>query len=145
LLAVLALAVAEEDADDSVARREQLTLRDELAPEVRDLRRRSETARDIEAEASHAVALAREEADVVDHGLREIALAARERDLELARQLSVVLVEEEVLRDRVRVGRDVEELVLEDARVGRGRHVADRVCARADGRDAGERELALRL
>ena len=122
LLAVLALAVAEIDAHHRLAGDQQVALGHELAPEVRDLGRRAEAAGDVDREAAPAVGNACEEADVVDH--RVVARAAGEADLELPGELAVVLVEEEVPRDGVGVGGDVESFVLDHAGEGRGGDVA---------------------
>src|SRR5262249_5536501 len=125
LLPVLALAVAEEHAHHRVAGGEELAYGHEVAEEVRDLRRRPEAARHVEAEPAPRVRDGRDSADVVDQDMREVGPAARQADLEFSRELPVVLVKEEVLRDGVRVRRHVEELVLDDAREVRRGDVAN--------------------
>src|SRR5262249_7857556 len=123
----------------------ELALGDELTPQVGDLGGGAEPAGDVHAEAALVAAHRGEEADVVDHHLRVVGGAAGEGHLELARQPAVVLVVEEVLGGRVRVGGDVEDLVLEHAGVGRGGDVAEGVGARPDGDDVGGGQHALRL
>ena len=83
-----------------------------------------------------------DDADVVEHRLTAVGLAAREVDLELARQPLRERMAEEMLERSLGPRRDVE--ILERARAGEmaGLHVADGVAARLTCRHAGRREVA---
>ena len=119
LLPVLALAVAEEDVHDRLARGEELALGDELAPEVGDFRRRAEAAGDVDAEAAAGLGrtAAKRPMSLIMACARSRSLPET-RDLEFARELPVVLVEEEVIAHRLRVRGDVEHLVRRRRRRG---------------------------
>src|SRR5206468_5079787 len=69
-------------------------------------------------------------ADVVDGALRAVTvMPARERDLELARQVLADRIAQEMARHRLRVGRDVERLAGRNAGVGARGHVSHGVAA----------------
>ena len=87
---------------------------------------------DLEPKALHAIsisALDGNDAQVVDHRLRAIRLAAGEADLELARQLLVERVAQEVPNRGLQVMIDVGVLLRANAGKRAGRHVADGVAA----------------
>ena len=71
-----------------------------------------------------------------------LVLAAGERDLELAAEVHRVRVAEQVERDGLGVGRDVERFGVADAGQRAGGDVADAVAARFARRDADGREPA---
>src|SRR6185436_20466242 len=96
----------------------------------------AQAAADVELEAAPAVLHLGDRADVVHHGQAAGVLgAAGERDLELAAEALGVLVAQQELRARLRVGRDVERLRAADARERAAGHVPDRVAARLARRD----------
>ncbi len=136
-LAVLALPVAKIHADDGLARRQQVALGDEIEPEVSDLRRRPEPPGDVDRESTTSIGDPGENTDVVDHRLRFVAPASGNSYLELARQLQIHLVKEEMAADGECMGRHVEKLVLDDTAVWRGGDVAHAISASADGGHAG--------
>src|SRR6266545_4010503 len=106
-LAVLALPVAKIHADDGLARRQQVALGDEIEPEVSDLRRRPEPPGDVDRESTTSIGDPGENTDVVDHRLRFVAPASGNSYLELARQLQIHLVKEEMPADGECMGRHV--------------------------------------
>ncbi len=116
------LAEAREHAAHRLRDRQELFLGQELVEELRVLRHRAEAAADVVLEAALRFAVddarARDAADVVEVGqAARVVLAARERDLELAAEVLRVVVAEQEERERVRVRRDVERLVVADAGV----------------------------
>ena len=130
LVAVLPVAEVVEDLQDRLAERQQVLHRQELIEKVRDARCGAQPAACRDAEADGPVCLLdRQEAEVVNGSQGAIVLAAGEGDLELARQALVERVAQEVRRDRLGVGRHVEDLPLADAgQMARG-HVPDGVAA----------------
>ena len=137
--------LAVEDAQDGLGPHQvgAVVGRDELVQGRSDARHDRRAAADAELEALHAVALARDERDVVDAGQRAVgAAAAVEGGLDLARHQLRRGVAHEVAHERARVGRRVEELVGADAGPRVGGHVAHRVAAALAAGEAGLGELA---
>ena len=124
--------LAVEDAQDGLGPHQvgAVVGRDELVQGRGDARHDRRAAADADLEALHAVALARDEGDVVDAGQRAVgAAAAVEGGLDLARHQLRRGVAHEVAHERARVGRRVEELVGADAGPRVGGHVAHGVAA----------------
>ncbi len=141
--AALLLAEAREDAGHGLREREELLLGAELVEDLRLDRHGAEPTADHDVEAALPVAHLRDRAEVVERDEpARVLVTARERDLELAAEVERVGVPEQEGLHRLRVRRDVEALVVADARVLTGRHVADGVAARLARRDADRREPA---
>src|SRR5215211_2994897 len=94
-------------------------------------------AADPHLDAPDAVADARDEADVVDAGDRDVLVGRGERRLDLARHQLGDRVADEVADVRARIGRDIEGLALGDAREGVAGDVAHRVAAALARGEAG--------
>src|SRR4051794_19473260 len=107
-----------------------------------DARHDRRAAADAALEAPHAVALARDERDVMDAGQRAVAGGAAERRLDLARHQLRRRVAHEVAHEGARVGGRVEQLVGAHARPGVGGHVAHGVAAALPAGQAGLGQLA---
>ena len=101
------------------------------------LRRRREAARRDDPEPGLAVLDRRDEAEVVDGGLRAVRRAAAERDLELARERRGEGVTEELPRDGLGVGRHVERRAVADLGALAGGHGTHRVAASVARREPG--------
>ena len=137
--------LAVEDAQDGLGPHQvgAVVGRDELVQRRRDARHDRRAAADADLEALHAVALARDERDVVDAGQRAVgAAAAVEGGLDLARHQLRRGVAHEVAHERARVGRRVEQLVGADAGPRVGGHVAHGVAAALAAGEPGLGELA---
>ncbi len=147
---VVAVAVVVEHAHDRLERRHQLLARCELLERLCRVRVGAEPAGDehLEAGLERAVGLGAvdaDDADVVEHGLAAVGDAAREVDLELARQALCVRVAQEEVGRRLGPRADVEH--LERARAGEmaTSHVADGVAACFAARQVDRRQQAQEL
>ncbi len=147
---VVAVAVVVEHAHDRLERRHELLAWRELLERLRGMRVGAEPAGDehLEAGLERAVGLGAvhaDDADVVEHGLAAVGDAAREVDLELARQPLRVRVAQEELGGRLGPRADVEH--LERARAGEVAtgHVADGVAARLAAGQVDRRQQAQEL
>ena len=135
---VVAVAVVGEHAEDRLDRGEQLLAGRELLEGERGVRVGAEAAGDEHAEAGLAGAVVEragggDHADVVEHRLAAVGLAAGEVDLELAGQPLGERVVEEVLEGGLGPRADVEVLVGAGAGEVAAHHVADGVAARLPG------------
>ena len=138
---VLAVAHAVEHAHHRLDDRQEALGRHELLERVRVLRRRRQAAADANFEPAFGIANARQNGDVVDRALRAVVAAAGERDLELARHRLADRVAQEVARDRLSIGRDVEGRAVAHAGQRARGHVAHRRAARLLGGEADLVEL----
>ena len=123
--------LAVEDAEDGFGPLEVLAVLggDEVDERRRDARHDRRAAAHADLEAAHAVALARDEGDVVDAGERAVRVRPREGRLDLARHQLRRRVADEVADVGAGVGRRVPQLVVADAGPRVGGHVADGVAA----------------
>ena len=123
--------LAVEDAEDGLGDLHVLAVVGgrEVPQRRRDARHDRGAAADLDLEALDAVALTREEGDVVDAGDRAVAVGAVERRLDLARHQLRRRVAHEVAHVGADVGRRVEDLALADAGQRVGGDVAHRVAA----------------
>ena len=130
--------LAVEDAKDGLGDLQVVAVveLDELVKSGGDARHDRGAAADPDLDAAHAVALARDEADVVDAGDRNVLVGRGEGGLDLPRHELRRGVADEVAHVRAGVGGDVEELARRDSRERVARHVADRVAASLAGRQA---------
>ena len=123
--------LAVEDAEDGLGDLQVVAVveLDEVVERRGDAGHDRGAAADPDLDAADAVALARDEADVVDAGDRDVLVGRRERRLDLARHQLRRRVAHEVAHVRGRVRGDVEELALGDAGPRVAGDVADRVAA----------------
>src|SRR5215207_6262667 len=133
-----------EDAKDGLGPLEVLAVLggDEVDQRRRDARHDRRAAADPDLEAAHAVALARDERDVVDAGQRAIRLRPRKGGLDLARHQLRRRVTHEVAHVRAGERRRVPQLVVADAGPRVGGHVAHRVAAALAAGEPGVGQLA---
>ena len=144
---VVAVAVVGEDPEDRLDRGEQVLARRELLEGERGVRVGAEAAGDEHAEAGLAGAVVEragggDHADVVEHRLAAVGLAAGEVDLELAGQALGERVVEEVLEGGLGPRADVEVLVGAGAGEVAAHDVADGVAARLPGGEADRGHVA---
>ena len=138
---VVAVAVVREHAEDRLDRGEQLLARRELLEGEGRVRVGAEAAGHEHAEAGLAGAVVEragggDHADVVEHRLAAVGLAAGEVDLELAGQALGERVVEEVLEGGLGPRADVEVLVGAGAGEVAAHDVADGVAAGLPGGEA---------
>ena len=138
---VVAVAVVREDPEDRLERGQQVLAGRELLEGERGVRVGAEAAGDEHAEAGLAGAVVEragggDHADVVEHRLAAVGLAAGEVDLELAGQALGERVVEEVLEGGLGPRADVEHLVGAGAGEVAAHHVADGVAAGLPGGEA---------
>ncbi len=138
----VAVAVVAEEGADVRADLDRLVRADVRAEAVGEALLRAEAAADPQIEHDLAVRAPQgDEADVRDLVAGAVERAARNRDLELARQVRELAVVEEVVvhGERQRLG--VDELVRRDAGERAARDVARDVAAGARGREADAAQL----
>ena len=145
LVLVAALAEPVPDADHGFDGAQLLAHRNEVDEHVGDAGRSAEAAADADAEALLPALFDGHQADVMDRDQAAVFLAGGVRDLELARQLLVDGVPQEVAQRRLGVRRDVEHAVIGDAGERVGGDVADGVAAGLARRDADLGEAAHHL
>ncbi len=146
LVNVVAAAVHVVHAQDRLDVRQQVLRREPLADRLADVRRAPQTAADEHLEAHlAALVVVHPQADVVDRDRGAIVRRARDRDLELARQVRELGMQERVLAQQLAVDARIGELVLRAARVLVRRDVAHAVARRLDRGDADLAEIGDRV
>jgi hypothetical protein len=126
--------VAVVDPQDGLEVVEELLAGQEVLEQPADHRRAPEAAADMDLEAEPAIRRhPRAGADVVEAHRRAVFGAARDGDLELARQEQELRRQRGPLADDLAVGARVEQLVGGDAGEGVGGDVADAVAGGLDG------------
>ena len=144
-IAILLLAEPGEHAGDRLREGQDLFFRNEFVVQPGLLRHGAESSADPQLESAPrlAVFLAsdRDGAEIVQpHQRAGILFAAGKRDLEFPPERLCVRMPQHEIRDRLRVGRDIERLFAADAGDRAGGHVAHRIAASFAGRDADRRE-----